>query len=124
MIRRPPRSTRTDTLFPYTTLFRSRHAGRSASRQLSALSDQRHPPRSRFRCSADPADAARAQKPVRRLTAISSTARLPTSVSAGRSAPLGEIGRAHVCTPVTNAHLVWRLLLEKKKFYRKNKNVQ
>src|SRR3546814_5531447 len=24
MIRRPPRSTRTDTLFPYTTLFRSR----------------------------------------------------------------------------------------------------
>src|SRR3546814_16574768 len=33
MIRRPPRSTRTDTLFPYTTLFRSHdnpagHAGR------------------------------------------------------------------------------------------------
>src|SRR3546814_18710318 len=25
MIRRPPRSTRTDTLFPYTTLFRSMH---------------------------------------------------------------------------------------------------
>src|SRR3546814_15295835 len=25
MIRRPPRSTRTDTLFPYTTLFRSVH---------------------------------------------------------------------------------------------------
>src|SRR3546814_3243359 len=31
MIRRPPRSTRTDTLFPYTTLFRSaaHDAGRS-----------------------------------------------------------------------------------------------
>src|SRR3546814_20324567 len=27
MIRRPPRSTRTDTLFPYTTLFRSTRAG-------------------------------------------------------------------------------------------------
>src|SRR3546814_9445799 len=27
MIRRPPRSTRTDTLFPYTTLFRSRIRG-------------------------------------------------------------------------------------------------
>src|SRR3546814_4832616 len=26
MIRRPPRSTLTDTLFPYTTLFRSRHS--------------------------------------------------------------------------------------------------
>src|SRR3546814_9500785 len=28
MIRRPPRSTRTDTLFPYTTLFRSSKAAR------------------------------------------------------------------------------------------------
>src|SRR3546814_9722584 len=28
MIRRPPRSTRTDTLFPYTTLFRSPMPGR------------------------------------------------------------------------------------------------
>src|SRR3546814_8837161 len=28
MIRRPPRSTRTDTLFPYTTLFRSNQAPR------------------------------------------------------------------------------------------------
>src|SRR3546814_12685832 len=28
MIRRPPRSTRTDTLFPYTTLFRSERSGR------------------------------------------------------------------------------------------------
>src|SRR3546814_4925935 len=25
--------------------------------------------------------------------------------------PVGQIGRAHVCTPVTNAHLVCRLLL-------------
>src|SRR3546814_3509566 len=31
MIRRPPRSTRTDTLFPYTTLFRS--ASRSAPKE-------------------------------------------------------------------------------------------
>src|SRR3546814_621778 len=30
MIRRPPRSTRTDTLFPYTTLFRSRRGSRAA----------------------------------------------------------------------------------------------
>src|SRR3546814_1239727 len=27
-----------------------------------------------------------------------------------------QIGRAHVCTPVTNAHLVCRLLLEKNKY--------
>src|SRR3546814_8773624 len=37
MIRRPPRSTRTDTLFPYTTLFRSqqRHFPRHARRRYS-----------------------------------------------------------------------------------------
>src|SRR3546814_12608250 len=37
MIRRPPRSTRTDTLFPYTTLFRSpyrRAARRAGGRPL------------------------------------------------------------------------------------------
>src|SRR3546814_12990528 len=35
MIRRPPRSTRTDTLFPYTTLFRSQ-----AERQITALGEE------------------------------------------------------------------------------------
>src|SRR3546814_12520310 len=41
MIRRPPRSTRTDTLFPYTTLFRSPgvRAGRD---DLSQLRARRH----------------------------------------------------------------------------------
>src|SRR3546814_12016805 len=39
MIRRPPRSTRTDTLFPYTTLFRSHTAAHRARRDaLVALS--------------------------------------------------------------------------------------
>src|SRR3546814_14918797 len=37
MIRRPPRSTRTDTLFPYTTLFRSAHAALSGSAELQAV---------------------------------------------------------------------------------------
>src|SRR3546814_8385034 len=36
MIRRPPRSTRTDTLFPYTTLFRA--LGRGRSRTARGLS--------------------------------------------------------------------------------------
>src|SRR3546814_4874681 len=43
MIRRPPRSTRTDTLFPYTTLFRSAD----------------YAPRSRRRCAAAAAERAR-----------------------------------------------------------------
>src|SRR3546814_7031712 len=42
MIRRPPRSTRTDTLFPYTTLFRS-FADR-AHRRAWRRRDRRRPP--------------------------------------------------------------------------------
>src|SRR3546814_19935338 len=37
MIRRPPRSTRTDTLFPYTTLFRSGSRAVSASFDYSLI---------------------------------------------------------------------------------------
>src|SRR3546814_16745314 len=42
MIRRPPRSTRTDTLFPYTTLFRSRFAEHPLARlvELPLVADQ------------------------------------------------------------------------------------
>src|SRR3546814_21036179 len=39
MIRRPPRSTRTDTLFPYTTLFRS------PKRASSFILDPQRPPK-------------------------------------------------------------------------------
>src|SRR3546814_7733565 len=47
IIRRPPRSTRTDTLFPYTTLFRSRSLERrvdrlSGSGPRSPAAGQRH----------------------------------------------------------------------------------
>src|SRR3546814_8471176 len=37
MIRRPPRSTRTDTLFPYTTLFRSVGAGQQLGQGVGRL---------------------------------------------------------------------------------------
>src|SRR3546814_4378751 len=52
MIRRPPRSTRTDTLFPYTTLFRSKSAGahrlaRCAGRAGLYLRPAHHHPRRR-----------------------------------------------------------------------------
>src|SRR3546814_20711417 len=38
MIRRPPRSTRTDTLFPYTTLFRSDRSGQAVAPVLAKRS--------------------------------------------------------------------------------------
>src|SRR3546814_7275375 len=50
MIRRPPRSTRTDTLFPYTTLFRSqwrerqkaaKNAVSRAEKEMAALAAER-----------------------------------------------------------------------------------
>src|SRR3546814_4865147 len=40
MIRRPPRSTRTDTLFPYTTLFRSPCDGHAGAVNLIGLVDE------------------------------------------------------------------------------------
>src|SRR3546814_17803176 len=45
MIRRPPRSTRTDTLFPYTTLFRSRPACRHRHEPAPKGHEARDPPR-------------------------------------------------------------------------------
>src|SRR3546814_2392331 len=42
MIRRPPRSTRTDTLFPYTTLFRSQdHQGKKTAQFVQQTSKVR-----------------------------------------------------------------------------------
>src|SRR3546814_11391309 len=88
MLRRPPRSTRTDTLFPYTTLFRSvRTAHFGADHAVAGVAD-----------FVDRIDVDRRGE-----------------AGPARSAVIFfQIGRAHVCTPVTNAHLVCRLLLEKK----------
>src|SRR3546814_6899699 len=54
MIRRPPRSTRTDTLFPYTTLFRSRFDRRRDERLFGAQGDRRRTrTRESGRCRSD-----------------------------------------------------------------------
>src|SRR3546814_1588637 len=49
MIRRPPRSTRTDTLFPYTTLFRSKAAKLIAPDGPLGLAIEFYPPDARRR---------------------------------------------------------------------------
>src|SRR3546814_1754084 len=103
MIRRPPRATRTDTLFPYTTLFRSPACCRATSARARATSPSR---------SAVPAGAtARFSWLNGWLPGSARAAGLPDLPTATSR----EIGRAHVCTPVTNAHLVCRLLLETNK---------
>src|SRR3546814_2570243 len=68
MIRRPPRSTRTDTLFPYTTLFRSTLAGIALSRRRrrrspSAPSPPRGAGTARRRCPARTRRAGRRRGP-------------------------------------------------------------
>src|SRR3546814_19932857 len=66
MIRRPPRSTRTDTLFPYTTLFRSLRpspafAGEGA-RALLAVLVRRRRVRHRVAIGVDDADLTQVQR--------------------------------------------------------------
>src|SRR3546814_11536446 len=68
MIRRPPRSTRTDTLFPYTTLFRSREQGRWDAERVRAISTSRSEQsdperlqRAKFMCLSSPANIATMQ---------------------------------------------------------------
>src|SRR3546814_3858608 len=103
MIRRQPRSTRTDTLFPYTTLFRSIfvNAALAAGILLFAVITLRLQGRRRRKLPDVTLD-------FWRLGMASLIACVAVWLTAQRS-------EEHTSTPVTNAHLVCRLLLEKKK---------
>src|SRR3712207_7819107 len=89
MIRRPPRS----TLFPYTTLFRSRHQAAQCLRAARVVARDH---------------------PVRRLRAGGPRRRL---VGAGEGVPLVQVDRSeeHTSELQSRQYLVCRLLLEKKK---------
>src|SRR3546814_1433458 len=116
MIRRPPGSKRTHALFPYSTLFRSvatpeRGRMRGLLPGAGVLEDELpHAPLRRcFRMPQPCAD-----EPVARLQ-VQVHRRCRHLFAALVEQARAQIGRAHVRTPVTNAHLVCRLLLEKKK---------
>src|SRR3546814_2959804 len=100
MVRRPPRPTRTDTLVPYTTLFRS---------------FRRRPHRARRRRAGNGGERDPEPGPCRH-----DRGRPGANDAVGTPVPMAfqpwrmKIGRAHVCTPVTNAHIVCRILLENK----------
>src|SRR3546814_1242225 len=115
MTRRPPRSTRTDTLFPYTTLFRSEVAGSGGCHSCGPASPPLHASLPHHHCH-----------PLQRGDILSRPVRSARAAAfpfpKRRSLP-PKIGRAHVCTPVTNAHLVCRLLLEKKKIKTLNNTI-
>src|SRR3546814_5990497 len=125
MIRRPPRSTRTDTLFPYTTLFRSHVAdggqGSPSIRIQGQHRSRKQPCRSALRRELFAALATgKARARVRSCKGVELAGAQPDRCSIAATLPSrsDRTGRAHVCTPVTNAHLVCRLLLEKKKTHR------
>src|SRR3546814_1201300 len=152
MIRRPPRSTRTDTLFPYTTLFRSHPAGPAAIEETDFTiprqpgpeppdimpgpflgrwgGDRPHREIARVHPGGGAADdAALARRvpsfhhhhrpalvrDVRHLDAgqplLQTGERLLIPIGIGQR----QLGSAPVGTPVTNAQLVCRLLLDKNK---------
>src|SRR3546814_4185506 len=94
MIRRPPRSTRTDTLCPYTTLFRSVPGGRAAA---AAFAPDRPDPqrRQRLRQGAEAAGRGRAAGILARTGEACRAERAARLPGAGRGGVRGEIGRAH-----------------------------
>src|SRR3546814_7783702 len=116
MLRRPPRSTLTYTLFPYTTLFRSvgfveYHGSQCACAKFAAF---QMIAQTAWRTNDD-------MRPLRQLPLLIAYIHAPDTGDNARSGLFvepfqltlnlqrqftGEIGRAHVRTPVTNAHLV------------------
>src|SRR3546814_19864763 len=99
MIRRPPRSTRTDTLFPYTSLFRSQavDARRGVSHRLwsgpiygRVLPRTRCPARRFRRANRPPYGSVANAADVHRRVLPDNDGRTP------RAAPGNKIGRAHV----------------------------
>src|SRR3546814_10375651 len=123
MIRLPPRSTRTDTLVPYTTLFRSARQPRGARlgqhgegdgprARLPAHRSGDPDPRRDGHLALDPARRSLRRRPppaLRRRPRRGELydrrprrARPPLTVRAADT----QIGRAHDRTPVTTAHIV------------------
>src|SRR3546814_4651352 len=114
MIRRPPRSTRTDTLFPYTTLFRSqsgdsrrRRTADQRRRFLDDLPDQHR---------RDPRDVdqrrVRHGRRDRRQQGLAAGSTVVPEAAERRTLSRSEEHTSELQS--TNAHLVCRLLLEKK----------
>src|SRR3546814_1595722 len=119
MKRRPPRSTRTDTLFPYTTRFRSAAARLTRRAEprgvLAAGRVSPSAPSAEIMASARSSMVELGAQMPSGAAQEKSPRMFPPNVAHPPSATaLHKIGRAHVCTPVTHAHLVCRLLLEKK----------
>src|SRR3546814_2855023 len=126
MSRRPPRSTRTDTLFPYTTLVRSGYRPLIALQMIEVAGADRK--FGRHRALVEPQLAPKPPKPCAQIEfALRRHGRTLSKIHKSRKSrrdtatfflrpttPLRcfiglKIGRADLCTTVTTAHHVCRL---------------
>src|SRR3546814_5360142 len=119
MIHRPPRSTRTNTLLPYTTLFLSKHTADLRKNLSARWSDCAAVSQIRLASPAGPVSLSlhlvgRHIAPVCHCWFNPAPVRTPATDGShqGGGVLFPEIVRAHILTPVTNAHLVCRLPLQ------------
>src|SRR3546814_9467291 len=133
MIRRPPRSTRPDTLFPYTTLFRSTASHREredrkdsdiktdAAGQSPAPGGSGLPGGTMDEPDYHQQEEDRFERDLaEKINAMALAGQFDALVVVAPARTLGELrppwpktGRAHVSTPVHNAPLVCMLMMRK-----------
>src|SRR3546814_3492641 len=112
MLRRPPRSTRTDTLFPYTTLFRSQAIDDGAERHgpifghiLCAQHEDKAPPL--FDTDRDVADEDRGPRSEEHTSELQSLMRISYAVFCLKKKKNEHIKTIHITTNMKfNAHLI------------------
>src|SRR3546814_3215504 len=123
MIRRPPRSTRTDTLFPYTTLFRSHGAAHGAAGHR-ADDDQLHADHHR---ALDPASGAgapadTAQSGADRAVAVPELLRDRSEEHTSELQSLMRISYAVFCLKKKTHHTTRRQVIQQTKNIAKTDN--
>src|SRR3546814_11956166 len=89
MIRRPPRSTRTDTLFPYTTLFRSRAGHRVTAQAAGEYAHRRNVVAAAPTCAAHASQVDAVRERIERAVGPADALQPPRIPQAGGAAATG-----------------------------------
>src|SRR3546814_8925859 len=114
MIRRPPRSTRTDTLFPYTTLFRSHDAHARSSSRCGAGAHRRYARNLARRPQAGP-NADRCGRSEEHTSELQSLMRTSYAVFCLKKKKYTKNELYNILTPINTAAPIYTLLLYTKR---------